>query len=180
MLSLLIVTALSTFIIDMISTVASKEEFLKNIIKGVGAIAGVIAAIGGIAYAAGILVFGPQALVFAAGVATIATIATVAFLAAQAVKNIAEAMIAMKSVEKFDPDIMIDNIKGFINIAKELEPVADSFKTIMKASIAIAAMSSALSSVAITVKDWSDLTIPVYEGTKVVDTFLLFVGLFLQ
>ena len=42
MLSLLIVTALSTFIIDMISTVASKEDFLKNIIKGVGAIAGVI------------------------------------------------------------------------------------------------------------------------------------------
>ena len=168
MLSLLIVTALSTFVIDMIATVASKEEFLKNIIKGVGAIAGVIAAIGGIACAAGILVFGPQALVFAAGVATIATIATVALLAAQAVKNIAEAMIAMKSVEKFDPDIMIDNIKGFINIAKELEPVADSFKTIMKASIAIAAMSSALSSIAITVKDWADLKIPVYEGTKVV------------
>ena len=168
MLSLLIVTALSTFVIDMIATVASKEEFLKNIIKGVGAIAGVIAAIGGIAYAAGILVFGPQALVFAAGVATIATIATVAFLAAQAVKNIAEAMIAMKSVEKFDPDIMIDNIKGFINIAKELEPVADSFKTIMKASIAITAMSSALSSIAITVKDWADLKIPVYEGTKVI------------
>ena len=168
MLSLLIVTALSTFVIDMIATVASKEEFLKNIIKGVGAIAGVIAAIGGIAYAAGILVFGPQALVFAAGVATIATIAAVALLAAQAVKNIAEAMIAMKSVEKFDPDIMIDNIKGFINIAKELEPVADSFKTIMKASIAIAAMSSALSSIAITVKDWADLKIPVYEGTKVV------------
>ena len=38
----------------------------------------------------------------------------------------------------------------------------------MKASIAIAAMSSALSSIAITVKDWADLTIPVYEGTKVV------------
>ena len=168
MLSLLIVTALSTFVIDMIATVASKEEFLKNIIKGVGAIAGVIAAIGGIACAAGILVFGPQALVFAAGVATIATIATVALLAAQAVKNIAEAMIVMKSVEKFDPDIMIDNIKGFINIAKELEPVADSFKTIMKASIAIAAMSSALSSIAITVKDWADLKIPVYEGTKVI------------
>ena len=168
MVLLLIVTALSTFVIDMIATVASKEEFLKNIIKGVGAIAGVIAAIGGIAFAAGALVFGPQALVFAAGVATIATIATVALLAAQAVKNIAEAMIAMKSVEKFDPDIMIDNIKGFINIAKELEPVADSFKTIMKASIAIAAMSSALSSIAITVKDWADLTIPVYEGTKVV------------
>ena len=165
---LLIVTALSTFVINMIATVASKEEFLKNIIKGVGAIAGVIAAIGGIAFAAGALVFGPQALVFAAGVATIATIAAVALLAAQAVKNIAEAMIAMKSVEKFDPDIMIDNIKGFINIAKELEPVADSFKTIMKASIAIAAMSSALSSIAITVKDWADLTIPVYEGTKVV------------
>ena len=55
-----------------------------------------------------------------------------------------------------------------MKIAKELEPVADSFKTIMKASIAIAAMSSALSSVAITVKDWADLTIPVYEGTKVV------------
>ena len=168
MVLLLIVTALSTFVIDMIATVASKEEFLKNIIKGVGAIAGVIAAIGGIAFAAGALVVGPQALLFIAGVATIGTIAAVALLAAQAVKNIAEAMIAMKSVEKFDPDIMIDNIKGFINIAKELEPVADSFKTIMKASIAIAAMSSALSSIAITVKDWADLTIPVYEGTKVV------------
>ena len=168
MVLLLIVTALSTFVIDMISTVASKEEFLKNIIKGVGAIAGVIAAIGGIAFAAGALVVGPQALLFIAGVVTIGTIAAVALLAAQAVKNIAEAMIAMKSVEKFDPDIMIDNIKGFINIAKELEPVADSFKTIMKASIAIAAMSSALSSIAITVKDWADLTIPVYEGTKVV------------
>ena len=168
MVLLLIVTALSTFVIDMIATVASKEEFLKNIIKGVGAIAGVIAAIGGIAFAAGALVLGPQALLFIAGVATIGTIAAVALLAAQAVKNIAEAMIAMKSVEKFDPDIMIDNIKGFINIAKELEPVADSFKTIMKASIAIAAMSSALSSIAITVKDWADLKIPVYEGTKVV------------
>ena len=114
MVLLLIVTALSTFVIDMIATVASKEEFLKNIIKGVGVIAGVIAAIGGIAFAAGALVSGPQAFIFGAGVAAIATIAAVALLAAQAVKNIAEAMIAMKSVEKFDPDIMIDNIKTLL------------------------------------------------------------------
>ena len=165
---LLIVTALSTLVIDTIATVASKEGFLINILKGVGAIAGVITAIGAIAFAAGALVMGPHALLFFAGAGVIGTIATIALLAAQAVKGIAQAMIAMKSVEKFDAGIMINNIKGFIEIVETMKPIADSFKTIMKTSIAIATMSSALSSVATTLKNWSDLKIPVYEGTKVV------------
>ena len=165
---LLAVTALATSVIDSIAKVASQEGFLLNILKGVGAIALVIAAIGGIAFAAGALVMGPQALVFAAGVAVMATISGLALLAAQAVKNIAVAMMYMKAVEKFDPGIMIDNIKGFIAIAKEMEPIADSFSMIMKASIAIQMMSSALSSVAKTLKDWADLKIPVYRGTEIV------------
>ena len=165
---LLIVTAISTLVIDKISTVVSQEGFLKNILKGVIAIAGVITAIGGIAFAAGALVMGPQALLFIAGAAAIGTIVTIALLAAQAVKGIVQAMIAMKSVEKFDAGIMINNIKGFIEIVETMKPIADSFKTIMKTSIAIATMSSALSSVATTLKNWSDLKIPVYEGTKVV------------
>ena len=106
---LLAVTALATSVIDSIAKVASQEGFLLNILKGVGAIALVIAAIGGIAFAAGALVMGPQALVFAAGVAVMATISGLALLAAQAVKNIAVAMMYMKAVEKFDPGIMIDN-----------------------------------------------------------------------
>jgi len=165
---LLIVTSFATSVIDKITTVASQEGFLKNILKGIIAIAGVITAIGGIAFAAGALVMGPQALLFFAGVGVMATIAGLALLASQAVKNIADAMIHMKEVEKFDPSIMIDNIKGFITIAKEMEPIAESFSMIMKASIAIQMMSSALSSVAKTLKDWADLKIPVYKGTEIV------------
>ena len=165
---LLAVTALATLVIDSIAKVASHEGFLLNILKGVGAIALVIAAIGGIAFAAGALVMGPQALLFAAGVAVMTTISGLALLAAQAVKNIAVAMMHMKAVEKFDPGIMIDNIKGFIAIAKEMKPIADSFSMIMKASIAIQIMSSALSLVAKTLKDWADLKIPVYRGTEIV------------
>ena len=175
---LLIITAFSTLVIDKIATVASQEGFLKNILKGVIAIAGVITAIGGIAFAAGALVVGPQALLFIAGAAAIGTIATIALLAAQAVKNIAVAMMYMKSVEKFDAGIMIDNIKGFIEIVETMKPIADSFKTIMKTSIAITMMSSALSSVATTLKDWSDLKIPIYDGTKIVGYDTITSGMF--
>ena len=165
---LLVVTSYAVSVIDKLSKVAAQEGFLKNMLKGVVAIAGVITAIGGIAFAAGALVMGPQALLFAAGVATMTTIVTVALLAAQAVKNIADAMIRMNEVEKFDPSVMIDNIKGFIAIAKEMAPIADSFLTIMKTSIAITTMSAALSSVAQTLNDWSELKIPIYKGTNIV------------
>lgn len=165
---LLGLTYLSTLVINNIAETASKEGFLINIIKGIGSIAAVMVAIGGIAIAAGGLLFGPQAAIFAVGMAAMTTIAGLALLAAQAVKNIAIAMIYMNAVQSFSPDIMINNIKGFIEIAKEMKPLAKSFGVIMKTSMAISMMGAALSSIANVITSWANLRIPIYEGTKIV------------
>ena len=162
------ITYLATLVINKLQEVASNEGFLLNILKGVAAIAGIIVAIGGIAIAAGMLLAGPQAIVFGLGLAAMGTISGVAILAATAVKSIVSAMKAIQGMKEFDSTIIIGNIKEFIKITEELAPLADNVKTIMKAAMAMNMISIALSSIAYTIKTWADLKIPVYEGTKIV------------
>lgn len=167
---LLVITYGATKVVDSIVKLLegkSGQEFFSELIKGILGIAGMITAIGGIAYAAGALVTGPQALIFAAGVGAMATIEGLAFGAAKCLQAIAISMKMLNSIKEFNSDMIIKNIKGFTSIALELKPIADNFNLITKASTAIFSLSQALSKIAIAIKDWSDLRIPVYTGTKI-------------
>ena len=162
---ILLITYGATAVIDAIKKAVGKggANYWITLLEGLGSIALLITAVGAIAFAAGLLVMGPQALLFAAGAAAMATISGIAILAASAVKNVASAMKDINSVKNFDGKGIISNLKEFIGIVDALEPLSDKAWMIMKVSLAMTSMGIMMSTLSNAVKNYSSLTVPEFD-----------------
>ena len=162
---ILLITYGATEVIEAIKKAVGKggANYWLTLLEGLGSIALLITAVGAIAFAAGLLVMGPQALLFAAGAAAMATISGIAILAAGAVKNVASAMKDINSVKNFDGKGIISNLKEFIKIVDALEPLSDKAWMITKVSLAMTSMGIMMSVLSNAVKNYSSLTVPEFD-----------------
>ena len=163
---ILLITYGATEVIEAIKKAVGKggANYWLTLLEGLGSIVLLIGAVGAIAFAAGLLVMGPQALLFAAGAAAMATISGIAILAANAVKNVASAMKDINSVKNFDGKSIISNLKEFIGIVDALEPLSDKAWMITKVSLAMTSMGIMMSVLSNAVKNYSSLTVPEFDA----------------
>ena len=164
MYTLTIIGSISSLAIPVIGKLANIYDW-KVLLEGVGKIGLVMAAIGMIAVGVGALTLIPF---FWTGVGALVVITTVAMYASLAMVAIGKAMDSMSKVKTIDTKAIVSNVKGFISIAKELEPIANVADQIVAASKACEAMARMVDKLSRTVKNVSNLRIDVYEGTKVV------------
>ena len=138
---------------------------LSLLLKGVANIGLVMGGIAMIASAVGLISLNPF---FWIGIPVLAVLTTIAMYASLAMLAIGGAMKMMKSVGKIDTKLIVQNVKAFISIAKELEPIGFVAPIIIMASAACTSMAKMIDKLSKTVKDVANLRVDVYEGTKVV------------
>lgn len=162
--------ALITYITCEAFTVLG-EAFTKfgdweNALAMVAIMSGTILALAGIALGLGALLSGPQALVFAVGVAAIGSVTLVALGISKAMKNIGEALLMMKEVSnaKIDTKKLETIIQSFVTVGKAMSDISDkiNFTDIFKISLSMKAMARGISEIGNSVALISNLTV----GTK--------------
>lgn len=144
---------------------AMKISGFWNIVKGVGAMAAVVAGITGIAFALGTALMTPASIVIGVGAAGMAGVVAFALGLSAAMRAAAMATIAAEYV---DFDILKEAMEGWSEIFEAAAPLAKGFGTITRIAYAITSMSIALAQTADVMEAYANLTIPVYNGTKIV------------
>ena len=163
-----LIVGLSAGVLMLVGKVM-RENDLSSLLIGVGIIALVIVGIAGIAMGIGAIVnSGIGGAILWAGILTMGAIVGVAVMAGLALLAIGNAMKIMAEIGTFDASAMIENITALLSLGAALAPIGALAGLIIPASIAIMAMSTMMSEIAQAVKDYSELKIPLYEGTKVV------------
>ena len=146
-----------------------RENDLGSLLGGVGIIALVIVGIAGIAMGLGAIVTsGIGGAILWAGIGAMAAVAGIAVMAGVALLAIGNAMKIMAEIGPFDAGAMIGNISAILGLGAALAPIGALAGLIIPASIAITMMSTMMAKIAQTVKDYAELKIPLYEGTKIV------------
>ena len=144
---------------------AMKISGFWNIVKGVGVMAAVVAGITGIAFALGTALMTPASIVIGVGAAGMAGVVAFALGLSAAMRAAAMATIAAEYV---DFDILKEAMEGWSEIFEAAAPLAKGFGTITRIAYAITSMSIALAQTADVMQAYANLTIPVYNGTKIV------------
>lgn len=131
-------------------------------------IAGMMVALGGVAAAFALLINGPQALVFLAGIAALGTIELFIYGITKIIQEMAIAAKMLDEVKDVDFTKLNTFIVNFASLGTTLIS-SFGFKAALIPTISgtVMALSKALSMMANVMKEWSDLKIPVYTGTQI-------------
>ena len=146
-----------------------RENDLSSLLIGVGVIALVIVGIAGIAMGLGAIVTsGIGGAILLAGIGAMGAVVSIAIMAGVALSAIGHAMKIMAEIGPFDASAMTQNITALLSLATALAPIGALSVLIIPASISLMMMSTMMSEIAQAVKDYAELKIPLYEGTKIV------------
>ena len=165
--ALMVVCGLAAGVL-MLAGKVMKENDLGSLLLGTGLIALIVIGIAGIAMGLGaIITSGVGGAILWAGIGAMAAIVGVALMAGMALLAISQAMLTMKKIGKINIGDLTANITGFLGIAAALAPIGLMAPIIIAASIAVMTMTTMMSMIAQAVKDYAELKIPIYEGTKI-------------
>lgn len=89
-------------------------------------------------------------------------------LVSLAMLNIAEAIERMSKIESFDPKPLISGIDSILLILKKMAPLSFAAPFLLDISNVMLNLTDVMSKMAEAVKEYADLKIRIYEGTKVV------------
>lgn len=159
----------SVAILDYLNNVCKDLSFDK-VLDGIKLMGICIGATGGIVTALGLILKIPMAkTVLATGAAALAAIEGLVWGAGKALNSIGVAMKTFNGVKKIKGDIITNNIGEFMKIFGALTPFMNPlFSTLLYvASSSIEKLSVMLAKMSLAVKTYSELKIPVYEGTKI-------------
>ena len=146
-----------------------RENDLSSLLIGVGVIALVIVGIAGIAMGLGAIVTsGIGGAILLAGIGAMGAVVSIAIMAGVALSAIGHAMKIMAEIGPFDASAMTQNITALLSLATALAPIGALSVLIIPASISLMMMSTMMSEIAQAVKDYAELKIPLYKGTKIV------------
>ena len=146
-----------------------RENDLSSLLIGVGVIALVIVGIAGIAIGLGAIVTsGIGGAILLAGIGAMGAVVSIAIMAGVALSAIGHAMKIMAEIGPFDASAMTQNITALLSLATALAPIGALSVLIIPASISLMMMSTMMSEIAQAVKDYAELKIPLYKGTKIV------------
>lgn len=148
----------------------SQNIVYDKVLDGIKLMGICIGATGGIVTALGAILQIPYAkTVFATGAAALAAIEGLVWGAGKALTSIGVAMKTFNGVKKINGKIITNNIGEFLKIFGSLTPFMNPlFSTLLYvASSSIEKLSVMLAKMSLAVKTYSELKIPVYEGTKI-------------
>ena len=148
-----------------------KDLSFDKVLDGIKLMGICIGATGGIVTALGLILTIPGAkTILATGAAALAAIEGLVWGAGKALNSIGEAMKTFNGVKKIKGDIITNNIGEFVKIFGALTPFMNPlFSSLLYvASSSIEKLSVMLAKMSLAVKTYSELKIPVYEGTKII------------
>ena len=166
---LAVITLGAAYAIKIVADAIKGVDLLK-LLGGVGILALTIIAIAGIAIGLGFAITATGGVVFLVGAAAIGVIAMMVPLLSLALISIALSMNIMSKVKPIPTKIILENILGYVGIALALLPLASPLVlyAISSASISVTMLSIVISMICEAVQNAASLTIPIYEGTKIV------------
>ena len=150
--------------VAQVARIASADEIEDVMVMGGLVIAGITA----IAAALGALMVGGGAILLGAGAAALATVIGFVFAISEMVRNIAATATILNNAPELDFAKVNGLVSGMFDIAKNMVKAAP-WKLMLDAKVVsstIMDLIGSLSPVAQVVKDFADLRIPVYNGTK--------------
>lgn len=158
--------AISLMIIGISASMILFSEFLrklngltdKTILWGIGLTLGMVAGMGAIAFAAGALVFGPQALLFAAGVAAVESIALMIGSISSAMLLFTGLLKEVKGLQKEDIQDAVSKLTmegGMVDALRTIIDTLDDFG--VGSAIKVAAIGKSLQPVISTISQFVDV-----------------------
>lgn len=150
--------------VAQVARIASADEIKDVMLMGGLVIAGITA----IAAALGVLMVGGGAILLGAGGAALAAVIGFVFAISEMVRNIATTATILNNAPEIDFVKVGGLVTGMFDIAKNMVKAAP-WKLMLDAKVVsstIMDLIGSLSPVAQVVKDFADLRIPVYNGTK--------------
>ena len=168
MAALSIIILGAAFAIKIVADAIKGVDLLK-LLGGIGLMALTIVAIAGISIGLGWAI-AASAGMFYVGIGAIALIALTVPLLSLALTSIALSMNIMSKVKPIPTKIILENILGYVGIALALLPLASPLVwfIVSSASVSVKMLSIAISMICEAVQNAASLTIPIYEGTKIV------------
>ena len=151
--------------VALVARIASADEIKDVMLMGGLVIAGITA----IAAALGALMVGGGAILLGAGGAALAVVIGFVFAISEMVRNIAATATILNNAPEIDFVKVGGLVTGMFDIAKNMVKAAP-WKLMLDAKVVsstIMDLIGSLSPVAQVVKDFADLRIPVYNGTKI-------------
>lgn len=104
----------------------------------------------------------------AIAIGIIVAVAGAIWIISEAMLNVVEAMERMAAMPKIDGNIIKKNIGAILEVTTALSVLILQGPIIIAASVVISSLSVALGMMAKAVRDYAELKVPVYEGTKLV------------
>ena len=168
MAALSIIILGAAFAIKIVADAIKGVDLLK-LLGGIGLMALTIVAIAGISIGLGWAI-AASAGMFYVGIGAIALIALTVPLLSLALTSIALTMNVMSKIKPIPTKAILGNILGFIGIALALAPLSIPLVwfIVSSASVSVKMLSIAISMICEAVQNAASLTIPIYEGTKIV------------
>lgn len=127
-----------------------------------------MAIVGGLTLLCGIIGIPVVAAAVEIGVGVMASIAAVAMMLATTMLILAGAIFVMSKIKAFDPKPIINAVEAISNVMASLIPIGLMSWAIIPAELAMVGLAVVLSLIANTVKDYAELKVPIYAGTKVI------------
>ena len=168
MAALSIIILGAAFAIKIVADAIKGVDLLK-LLGGIGLMSLTIIAIAGIAIGLGWAI-AASAGMFYVGIGAIALIGLVVVSLSFALTSIALTMNVMSKIKPIPTKAILGNILGFVNIAYALFPLSLPLVwfIVSSATVSVQMLSIAISMICEAVQNAASLTIPIYEGTKVV------------
>lgn len=88
------------------------------------------------------------------------------WVVADAFQKTANALNTFATMPKIDGSKLVGNVMAFLAIANAMAPIAGLAPMMIQVSIAVQAMSRALSAIAASVQEYAELKVPIYDGLK--------------
>ena len=168
MAALSIIILGAAFTIKIVADAIKGVDLLK-LLGGIGLMALTIVAIAGISIGLGWAITASAGM-FYVGISAIGLIAIMVSLLSLALTSIALTMNVMSKIKPIPTKAILGNILGFVNIAYALFPLSSPLVwfIVSSAAVSVKMLSIAISMICESVANAASLTIPIYEGTKVV------------
>ncbi len=108
----------------------------------------------------------PVAIAVTAAIGVVLAASAAFGIVSYSLLNLADALDKLSKIKEFDMSPLINIIKGIIGVMKEMAPLGLVAPLLFAAEAAILGLTKVVSDMAETVKDYADLKIKIYDGTK--------------
>ena len=103
-----------------------------------------------------------------AAIGVILAVAGAVWIASDAMLNVAESLEKLSNIKEFDATKLMNSVQSVLELAKVMAPMGLMAPLLFAASLSLRQMTKLVSEMAQAVKDYADLKIGIYDGTKLI------------